>query len=208
LVAVSPVDEAFPRVVWPVTFNVPFEVKEDVAVIDPPVRVLMVPVTALKIEEKRLVEVALVRVALVAVRLVNNPVTPFSRVAKKLVEVALVIVPVVANKLVAVALVKVALVLVRLVMVVVASVLVPVTERVPVKLAALEIVWSLMRPEVRVVKVEAPVTASVLPRVVAPVMLAVPATVRREPGVLVPMPTLPFPNIVIIFDVQEVSNPV
>ena len=192
LVAVSPVDEAFPRVVWPVTFNVPFEVKEDVAVIDPPVRVLMVPVTALKIEEKRLVEVALVRVALVAVRLVNNPVTPFSRVAKKLVEVALVIVPVVANKLVAVALVKVALVLVRLVMVVVASVLVPVTERVPVKLAALEIVWSLMRPEVRVVKVEAPVTASVLPRVVAPVMLAVPATVRSELGVVVPMPTLPF----------------
>jgi len=42
-----------------------------------------------------------------------------------------------------------------------------------------------------VVKVEAPATARVLPRVVAPVMLAVPATVRRDPGVVVPMPTLP-----------------
>jgi len=39
-----------------------------------------------------------------------------------------------------------------------------------------------------VVKVEAPVTERVLPRVVAPVRLAVPATVRREPGVVVPMP--------------------
>ena len=42
-----------------------------------------------------------------------------------------------------------------------------------------------------VVKVEAPVTPRVLPRVVAPVMLAVPATVRREPGVVVPIPTFP-----------------
>ena len=152
LVAVSPVDEAFPRVVCPVTLKVPLAVKDEVAVIVPAVKALMVAVTACR------------------------------AVVYKLEEVALV---------------KVAFVLVRLVMVVVARVEVPVTPRVvatatlPVKLAALEIVWPLMRPEVRVARVVAPVTARVLPSVVAPVMLVVPATVRREPGVVVPIPTLP-----------------
>ena len=52
----------------------------------------------------------------------------------------------------------------------------------------LSVVASMVRPPV-VERI--PVTPTVLPNVVAPVILAVPATVRREPGVVVPTPTLP-----------------
>ena len=65
LVSVAPTAErfvvdAFPSVVNPVTFKVPFEVKEDVAVILPPVKLLIVPVTAFNIEVNKLVDVAFV----------------------------------------------------------------------------------------------------------------------------------------------------
>ena len=61
----------------------------------PPVSVLIVPVTALKSEAKRLVDVAFV-----AVKLVKNPVVALRRVAKKFEEVALVSVAPVAERLV------------------------------------------------------------------------------------------------------------
>jgi hypothetical protein len=53
------------RVERPVTFNVPFEVSDDVAVIAPPVNVLIVEVTAFKSVEKSDVDVALPSDALV-----------------------------------------------------------------------------------------------------------------------------------------------
>jgi hypothetical protein len=54
------------RVEVPETARVPCEIKEDVAVIVPPVKVLIVAVTAFRREVKRLVEVALSVTALVA----------------------------------------------------------------------------------------------------------------------------------------------
>jgi hypothetical protein len=107
LVKVKPVPEtavvdALPSVVWPetvsveavvvarvevpVTVRVPFEVRDEVAVMDPPVRVLTVPVTALKTEAKRLVEVAFV-----AVRLPMNAVVRLASVDQRLVTVPLVV---------------------------------------------------------------------------------------------------------------------
>jgi hypothetical protein len=85
----------------PVTLSVPLEVRDDVAVIDPPVRVLMVEVIALSVVAKKLV-----LVAFVAVRFVKKPVVAFKSVAKRLVLVAFVVEALVAAKLlVAVALV-------------------------------------------------------------------------------------------------------
>jgi hypothetical protein len=83
---VRPVEEAFPSVVCPVTLRVPLEVSEDVAVMLPPVSVLTVPVTAFKTEVKKLVEVAFVRVELVAV----SPAI-FASVDQRLVTVPLVV---------------------------------------------------------------------------------------------------------------------
>lgn len=54
------------RVEVPVTFNVPFDVKDEVAVMFPPVSVLNVAVIALSIVENRFDEVAFVRFADVA----------------------------------------------------------------------------------------------------------------------------------------------
>ena len=93
------------------TVKVPLEVSDDVAVMDPPVSVLTVPLTARRTLVKRLVDVAFVSVAFVAVRLVKSPVTAVRRFEKKFVEVALVAV--------------------KLLAVVVASVVVPVTEKEP-----------------------------------------------------------------------------
>jgi hypothetical protein len=82
LVTVSPVLDAFPKVLCPVTFSVPLEVSDEVAVIEPPVKVLIVLVKAFRTDEKRLVEVALVRVEFVDV----SP-TMLARVLQKLVAV-------------------------------------------------------------------------------------------------------------------------
>jgi hypothetical protein len=92
--AVRPVVEAFVSVVCPVTVSVPCEVKEEVAVTDPPV---MVP----------------------PVSVVKKAVTPLSKVAKRLDEVAFVLVsevmiPFVAPRLVVKRFVEVALVVVLL----------------------------------------------------------------------------------------------
>jgi len=114
---VNPVEDAVESVVCPVTLSVPLDTSEDVAVIEPPVRVFTVPVTAVRIEEKKLVEVALV-----AVRFVRKPVVAPKSVAKKLVLVAFVIVLFVAYRFVAVSPVEDAVV----------SVACPVTSRVPV----------------------------------------------------------------------------
>ena len=80
----------------PVTLSVPLDTSEDVAVIEPPVNVFTVPVTAVRTEEKRLVDVAFV-----VVRLVNPAVTALSTDEKRLVNVAPV-----AERLVVDALVK------------------------------------------------------------------------------------------------------
>ena len=53
----------------PLTFKVPFDVRDDVAVIAPPVSVLMVEVMAFKTVAKKLVDVALVVDAFVAAKL-------------------------------------------------------------------------------------------------------------------------------------------
>jgi hypothetical protein len=63
-------EDALPSVDCPTTLRVPCEVREEVAVMSPPVRVLMVAVRARKRVAKRLDEVALVKVELVATRLV------------------------------------------------------------------------------------------------------------------------------------------
>ena len=70
LVAVRFVVDAFVIVPWVMvvvakvevaaTVSVPFEKSEEVAIIDPPVRLLIVPVTALRAVVKKLVEVAFV----------------------------------------------------------------------------------------------------------------------------------------------------
>ena len=65
LVAVSPVEEAFPKVVCPVTASVPLATKDEVAVTvpkvaDPPVRLVISPVTEVRRLAKSDVEVALV----------------------------------------------------------------------------------------------------------------------------------------------------
>jgi hypothetical protein len=112
LVAVNPVDDAVVRVLCPVTFSVPLEVRDEVAVIEPPVKVLIVLVKAFRTDEKRLVEVALVRVEFVARRFVKTTDVAPKTVVKKLVVVAFV-----ATRLLMVA----------LLIVVVASVLVPTT---------------------------------------------------------------------------------
>ena len=88
--------EAFPSVLCPTTVRVPLEVKDEVAVRDPivavpPRREEIPAVTALKVVAKRLVEVALVKVALEAVRVVMIAVAALRRVAKKLEDVALVV---------------------------------------------------------------------------------------------------------------------
>jgi hypothetical protein len=57
---------------------------------DEEVRVEMIPVTALSVVAKRLVEVALVRVAFDDVKVSMTPVVARKSVEKKLVEVALV----------------------------------------------------------------------------------------------------------------------
>ncbi len=57
-------------VLVPVTARVPFEVRDEVAVMLPPVRVLIVAVIAFRIVEKRFEEVAFVRFADVAYRFV------------------------------------------------------------------------------------------------------------------------------------------
>ena len=79
---VSAVELALPSVVCPVTFNVPFEVNEDVAVMLPPVKELMVEVTALNVDANRFVEVAFVDV-----RLVMLAVTMLAKVDQKFVAV-------------------------------------------------------------------------------------------------------------------------
>lgn len=80
--AVKPVVEAFPRVVCPVTFNVPLAVRDEVAVIDPPV---IVP----------------------PVNVVKKALMPLSKVAKRLDDVAFVLVRLVIEPLVLVRLVAV-----------------------------------------------------------------------------------------------------
>ena len=97
---VRPVEDAFPRVVCPVTLRVPLDVREEVAVILPPLREEKVEVMALSVVAKKLVEVAFV-----AVRFVKKPVVAFRRVVKKLVEVAFVITPFTEERLVEVLLV-------------------------------------------------------------------------------------------------------
>jgi hypothetical protein len=130
---VNPVVEALPNVVCPVTCRVPLETRDEVAVIVPPVRVLMTPVMAERREEKKPFEVVeLVMFALVLVReaTVNavadalfNTVCPltvrlvddaFPRV--EVPAVSVLTVPVVAVKVVIVALVVVELPTMRLVM--------------------------------------------------------------------------------------------
>jgi len=166
LVAVSPVDEAFPRVVCPVTLKVPLAVKDEVAVIVPAVKALMVAVTACRAVVYKLEEVALVKVAFVLVRLVMVVVARVAvLVVTKLVVVAVpetVKEPVVSRLVMAAEAALIPLVIVapraasvlenipvvalNAVAVVVAKVEVPVTPRVvatatlPVKLAALDIV--------------------------------------------------------------------
>jgi hypothetical protein len=122
-VTVSWVAVVVARVEVPVTVSVPFEVSEEVAVMDPAVKELTVAVTALRTEAKRLV-----LVALVAVRLVKNAVVALRRVAKKFEEVALVSV-----ELVSVELVRVAPVAERFVVEALPKVVWPVTLSVPVR---------------------------------------------------------------------------
>ena len=94
------------------TERVPLEVKDDVAVTDPPViaderSVVIPPVTALRVVAKRFVAVAFVKVAFVAVSEEIKAVVALKSVAKRLVEVAfvlrrLVMVPVVLKSVFAV----------------------------------------------------------------------------------------------------------
>ena len=108
----SAVADAVLRVDWPLTLSVPLDESDDVAVIEPPTKVLIVafvvvelPITAPAIVasvarmfvkvpfiEKRLVDVALVNTASVAVRFATIAVTPRRKVLKKLVAVALVVI--------------------------------------------------------------------------------------------------------------------
>mgnify|MGYP003501627664 FL=1 len=59
-VVVNPVVDALPSVVCPVTESVPLDTSEEVAVIVPPVKELITPVTAERSDEKNDVAVALV----------------------------------------------------------------------------------------------------------------------------------------------------
>ena len=64
LVAVSAVIDVVANVEFPSAVKVPFEVSDEVAVIEPPVKVFIVPVTAERKFAKKLVEVPCVMVAL------------------------------------------------------------------------------------------------------------------------------------------------
>ena len=89
--------EAFIKVVFPVTSNVPVETKDEVAVIVPPVIVPLVnveknAVTPFRSVVKKLVEVAFTKVALVAVRfvedeLINCEEVPLTSLITNIVEV-------------------------------------------------------------------------------------------------------------------------
>ena len=79
------------RVEVPVTFNVPLDVRDDVAVIDPAVNDPNVPVEALRRVAKKFVLVAFPRVAVDELRLV---IVPVAAVNEAIVVVARVVVPV------------------------------------------------------------------------------------------------------------------
>jgi hypothetical protein len=87
--AVSDVIVVVASVEVPTTVRVPCEVSDEVAVISPPVSVLIVPVIALRVLVKKSVEVALVNVAFVAVRVEMIAVAALKRVAKRLEDDAL-----------------------------------------------------------------------------------------------------------------------
>ena len=158
MVALNPVEDAVESVVCPVTLSVPLATRDDVAVtvppvIDPPVRVLIVPVTVFRTLVKRFVDVAFVEV-----RFVKMPVTAERRLEKKVVEVAFVRVAfvvfrLVEPKFVEVAFVTESVVIVPLVMVVVARVEVLETERVPCEarddVAVIEPAVKLPTPEIK-----------------------------------------------------------
>ena len=133
--AVMLVVEALPSVVCPVTARVPFEVRDEVAVIEPPVSVLEVRLRALRTLAKRLVDVAFARTPFVAERLVANA----------LVEVALVVVLFVAVKLLPNKLVNEPFVLKRFVLVAFVVVLLAtfnpvIVASVPVKVSMMPVV--------------------------------------------------------------------
>ena len=136
----------------------PLDVREEVAVILPPLREEKVEVMALSVVAKKLVEVAFV-----AVRFVKKPVVAFRRVVKKLVEVAFVITPFTEERLVEVLLVVnpfVALKLVaeRLVVDAFPRVVCPVTFNVPDEVSpVVDAVPSTVWPET--LRVEAVVVA-------------------------------------------------
>ena len=69
--AVSELAVVVARVDVPVTANVPWDVRDDVAVMFPPVSVLIVAVIAFSRDAKKVVEVALVITPLVLKRLVK-----------------------------------------------------------------------------------------------------------------------------------------
>jgi hypothetical protein len=132
-VVVNPVVDALPSVVCPVTCRVPLETSDEVAVMVPPVKELITPVTAARSEEKKpfevvlLVMLALVLVRVVAVSAVADAVlSTVCPVTVRLVddalprvevpEVSVFTVPVVAVRLVTVAFVVVELPTMRLVM--------------------------------------------------------------------------------------------
>ncbi len=71
-VEVNTDEEAFPNVVCPVTANVPFDVRDEVAVIEPPVNVLIVDVIAFNTVAKKLDDVAFVDERFVIVAFVPN----------------------------------------------------------------------------------------------------------------------------------------
>ena len=85
--AVSRVAVVVARVEVPITPNVPFDVRDEVAVIFPPVKVFMVEVKAFKILAKKFVDVAFVnddfsREELVARTIVPVPVPVYSAAVK------------------------------------------------------------------------------------------------------------------------------
>jgi hypothetical protein len=110
----------------PLTVSVPCEVRDDVAVIEPPVSVLIVAVTAFNIEAKRFVEVLLIVTDDVAKRLV----------AEAFVEIKLANEPVVALNISTLNVCAKISLAVKSVAVVVARVVVPNTVNRPVVVAA------------------------------------------------------------------------
>jgi hypothetical protein len=110
----------------PTTVSVPCEVRDDVAVIEPPVSVLIVAVTAFNIEAKRFVEVLLIVTDDVAKRLV----------AEAFVEIKLANEPVVALNISTLNVCAKISLAVKSVAVVVARVVVPNTVNRPVVVAA------------------------------------------------------------------------